>query len=51
MGADDPAMMNRIYNNDNFKKSLIAWLPFLFEKGYLDMLVTKKENGEVHKEE
>lgn len=35
-GGDDPNMMDRIYNNENYKAALKAWLPFLNRRGFLD---------------
>ena len=32
-GGDDPNMMDRIYNNENYKAALKAWLPFLNRRG------------------
>jgi hypothetical protein len=39
-----PEFYHRIYRNETFKKAVKMWLPFLDERGYLDvMLPTKKE--------
>jgi hypothetical protein len=43
MGSDDPVMLEKIYNNENYKKSLKLWLPFLNKRGFLDTLVGKQE--------
>lgn len=29
----------RIYRNETYKKAVKAWLPFLDERGYLDVLL------------
>jgi hypothetical protein len=41
MGSDDPVMLEKIYNNENYKKGLKLWLPFLNKRGFLDTLVGK----------
>lgn len=40
--GEDDEMMERIFNNDNYKKALKLWLKFLNEKGILDVLITKQ---------
>jgi hypothetical protein len=42
-GDDNPEAMDRIYNNENYKKAVKLWLPFLNDRGYLDQLVKKEE--------
>jgi hypothetical protein len=49
-GAEDPEMMNRIYNNENYKKAVKLWFPFLDKKGFMDKLI-KKEGINGKKEE
>lgn len=39
-GPDDPILMDRIYNNDNYTKAMKVWLPFLDKRGFLDSLLT-----------
>ncbi|KAG5675463.1 hypothetical protein PVAND_005365 [Polypedilum vanderplanki] len=43
--AFTPEMFNRMYRNDNYLKALKSWLPFLYERGYLNP-VAFEENGE-----
>lgn len=35
----DPSFYHRIYRNENYKRALKLWLPFLDERGYLDTLL------------
>lgn len=43
----DPTMFERVFYNENYKKALKMWLPFLDKKGYLDnMLPNAVQNGE-----
>lgn len=39
-GGDNPEMIERIYNNDKYKKAIKLWLPFLDERGFLDTLIS-----------
>lgn len=39
MGDGDPKAMDRIYNNQNYKKAVKLWLPFLNDRGYFDKLL------------
>lgn len=32
-------MLIKCYQNENYKKALTAWLPFLDERGFLDTLI------------
>lgn len=41
-GPDDPVLMDRIYNNDNYKKAMKIWLPFMNKRGFLDSLLTQE---------
>lgn len=38
-GSDNPEMMDRVFNNDNYKNAVKLWLKFLNKRGYLDMLI------------
>lgn len=35
----DKVFFDRIYCNDNYKKALKLWLPFMDERGYLDSML------------
>lgn len=39
IGGADPATLDRIYNNENYKRGLKLWLPLMNERGYLDKLI------------
>lgn len=39
MSGGDASMIDRIYNNENYKKAVKSWLPFLDERGFLDTLI------------
>lgn len=43
MSADDPEMLNRVYNNDNYKNAIKKWLPFLNKRGFLDTMIIEEE--------
>ncbi|CRL03776.1 CLUMA_CG016261, isoform B [Clunio marinus] len=45
-GGSDEGMFERIYRNDNYKKSLKLWLSFLNDRGYLDSLIIKSTLNE-----
>ena len=45
MAGGDETMFDRAYNNETYKKAIKLWLPFLEKRGYLDSLITVKENG------
>jgi thiamine kinase-like enzyme len=51
MGAEDPEMMHRIYNNECYKKGLKLWLPFLNKRGFLDTMIKSEEPVIEKKEE
>lgn len=38
----DEATMDQIYNNENYKKAIKLWLPFLNYKGFLDRMMVQK---------
>lgn len=42
-GGDNPELIDRIYNNDNYKKAIKLWLPFLDKRGFLDTLISHDE--------
>jgi hypothetical protein len=46
MQSDDPTMLRKMFSNENVKRSLKLWLPFLDERGFLDSLVVKEESNE-----
>lgn len=50
MTTEDPEMHQKIYNNENYMKSLKLWLPFLNKRGFLDTMY-KKEVTELKSEE
>ena len=50
-GGDNTEMMHKIYNNENYKKAIKLWLPFLNERGFLDTLIIDEVKEEVKKEE
>lgn len=39
MSGGDPEMIERIYNNGNYRKAIQQWLPFLDNRGFLDVLI------------
>lgn len=41
MQSDDPAVLRKMFSNENFKNSLKLWLPFLNQRGFLDSLISK----------
>lgn len=43
MTGGNAAMIQRIYNNETYKKALQKWLPFLNSRGYLDVLIKRKD--------
>jgi len=49
--GDNPEMINRIYNNDNYKKALKLWLPFLNKRGFLDTMIAADAKVDEKKEE
>lgn len=42
-GGDNSDMIERIYNNDNYKKAIKLWLRFLDKRGFLDTLISNDE--------
>jgi hypothetical protein len=42
-----PEFYHRIFRNENFKKALKLWLPFLNDRGYLDVMLPSND-GEVN---
>lgn len=38
-GEENPEMLERLYNNENFKKTMQLWLPFLNKRGFLDTMI------------
>lgn len=40
-GGDDEEMKARVYNNENFRKAVKLWLPFIDKRGFLDALIKK----------
>lgn len=52
MGGENPDMYRRIYYNENYKKAITLWLPFLNKRGFLDTLIKPEEvKVEAKKEE
>ena len=39
MDEDNSELLKKFYNNENYKKALKLWLPFLNERGFLDCLI------------
>lgn len=39
ISGGDEAMLERIYNNDNYKKAIKLWLPFMDKRGFLDSMI------------
>ena len=42
----DPNLYLRAYRNENYKKAIKLWLPFLDERGYLDTMLPSSESIE-----
>lgn len=38
-GGADANMLDRVYNNELYKKAIKLWLPFLNKRGFLDTLI------------
>lgn len=50
-GPENPEMLERLYNNEHFKKALTLWLPFLNKRGFLDALLKRDENVQIKSDE
>lgn len=46
----DDEMTNRMYKNDIFLNAVKSWLPFLYKRGFLD-IVDEEREGDLRKSE
>lgn len=49
-GAMSPEMLDRIFNNEIYKKAVLTWLPFLNKRGFLDALDIEEQKSEKKEE-
>ncbi|KAG5683603.1 hypothetical protein PVAND_012876 [Polypedilum vanderplanki] len=47
-GNSEPEFYQRIFHNENYKKALKQWLPFMDERGYLDVMLPTKEDKQIN---
>ena len=51
MAGGSPEMLERVYNNEVYKKAIRTWLPFLNKRGYLDTLLRQSETVKANEED
>lgn len=49
-GSNDPDIMDRVYKNDNYKKAVTMWLPFMNKRGFLDTLLKEEKVDDIKEE-